>query len=163
MPAITKAWMAGLDDKGFEKIVAILRYWRQAEFLSVEAEGWWGRMEDEDIDEAGAKTIFWQLFIPAYLLFASMLVVLHEGLESIGVEDRKLAEIETRIDMQRLQRFRNATFHFQPHHRSPKHSEFIANDGIAVSWELYERQSFLIHKMRRLMKHHPRYGLPLLT
>ena len=77
MPAITKAWMAGLDDKGFEKIVAILRYWRQAKFLSVEAEGWWGRMEDEDIDEAGAKTIFWQLFIPAYLLFASMLVVLH--------------------------------------------------------------------------------------
>jgi hypothetical protein len=163
VPAITKAWMMSLDDKGYERVVAILRYCRIAEFLSVEAEDWFDRMHDSDISQEEAKTIFWELFIPAFMLFASMLMVLHEGLNEIGVEDRKLQEVEARVDMRLLQRFRNATFHFQPQFRSPKHSAFIAADGFETAWELWKRQSFLIHKMRKLLKHHPRHDRPLPT
>ena len=102
--------------------------------------------------------------MPAYMVFASMLYVLHEGLKKLKVEDRKLQEIEAKLNMERLRRqFRNATFHFKPHFRHEWHGNLILEDGMPKTFELYKRQTFLIHKMRKLMKHHPRHKAALLT
>ena len=163
MPTITKAWMAGLDPKEFEATLAILRYWRMAEHLHDDATDWWNRFSDDDLDDDERNTVFWQLFIPVYLLFASMLYVLFEGLKKLKVEDAKLQEIEGQMDMERLRQFRNATFHFKPHFRHDWHSKMFEGDGIGVSFQLYKRQTFVIHKMRKLMKHNPHHGKPIAT
>jgi hypothetical protein len=155
VPRITKDWVIGLDFGGIEKILALGMYNRRATLLSIETDSYFHACFDDEEDQ---EEVFWGYFIPYYTLWVSMLYVVDEGLVALDVEDAKLQKIRDCVDMGLLRRFRNATFHFQPAFRSPKHDDLFARNGFAFQWELWQRQDFLVRKLTRFVKLNPNSG-----
>jgi hypothetical protein len=145
---VTKAWVENLSAKNLDKIVALAGYNTSVRCLSVDLDRWL----NAGIRKGGRKStkefIWGSLFWPYFTLYASMVYVVHEGFVELQVGDTKLDAARKKVDIDALRRFRNATFHFQPHFRNPKHQAMLEN-GLSHIRALDDRQDFLVTKMVR--------------
>jgi hypothetical protein len=64
-----------------------------------------------------------------YLTYSySNLYLVIEGWKELGLKDEKIDKLLTSPYVDRLRRFRNATFHYQKEPLSPKHMEFFGTE-----------------------------------
>ena len=131
---------------------------RRAALLSVETDRYAQAIFDDKTSKADKGELFNGFFLPFYMLWVSMIYVVHEGLVDLDVEDRQLEHLRNKTDIDLLRRFRNGTFHFQCEFYSRKHDELIQRHGFGAQWELWGRQDFLVRKMLSYVPHNPRSG-----
>lgn len=157
MPIITQAWVDGLNRNQFEKAAALHLYNHRAVLLWIETDHY-ARACFAEKDISNRREIFDDFFFPYYSMWTSMVYVVDEGFVALGIEDARLQKARDQVDMALLKRFRNATFHYQPHWRSPKHGELIMTKGFGSAHALFERQGVLIRRIGRFMKKMPDRG-----
>jgi hypothetical protein len=153
VPVITKAWIGSVDRATLEAVLALSRYNRQAVLLFAHTDEWFHIVTGDHESEADKREAFMGYFIPYYHLWASCVYVVHEGLRSLDVSDAKLDKLRVKVDVDKLRRFRNATFHFQPKWKDVRHTELI--QSVASTRELFERQDILVGKMVGFVRFNP--------
>ena len=160
MPRVTKDWVARLDLKDLDKVLALMRYAKQAEVLAHETDQWWNHMWAPRRRENTRIQILHSVFMPYYMMLVSMLVVFDGGFVELAIEDKQIEKIKQKLDMKLLRRFRNAAFHFQPYYHSPKHDEYINKNGFGATWDMWNRQDLLVKRMGRYIKYNPAAATP---
>jgi hypothetical protein len=113
--------------------------------LFVHTDKWFHIVTGDHASQADKMEAFMGYFIPYYHLWVSCVSVVHEGLRSLDVLDGKLDKLRVKVDVDKLRRFRNASFHFQPKWKDLRHTELIQSVG--STRELFERQDILVRKM----------------
>jgi hypothetical protein len=155
---VTKDWIGGLDARAFEKVLALGLYHYRSQLLFIHTNEWFHAHFQSGKTEKQQLEIFSEFFVPYFLMWASMVYVVHEGFVDLDIEDARLQRATKATDVALLKRFRNATFHYQPHVRSPKHDEYIKTKGFGAVRTLFDRQGVLVRRMARLLKYNPHYG-----
>ena len=151
---ITRQWVHDFDKSDLRKFLALSLYYAQAQILRLHADEYLDTLEEFRLKKTRDR-VFFHSFKPIFKMFASMVYVVDEGFRELNLEDVALNRIRVQVDMEKLRRFRNATFHFQPYISNPKHDEYIANVGAAPLYALHERQGFLIRRISRFAKDSP--------
>jgi hypothetical protein len=155
VPEITKEWIAGLDKRTLEKVLALGLYHYRSQLLFIHTNEWFQAHFEAGKTKKQQLEIFTEFFVPYFLMWAAMVYVVHEGFVDLSIEDAKLRQAVEAADVALLKRFRNATFHYQPHVRSPKHDEYIRAKGFGEVRRLFDRQGVLVRRLGRLVKHNP--------
>lgn len=158
MPEITKDWVAGLNETEFEKALALGLYHYRAQLLFIHTNEWFHAHFEPERTEREKTEIFHDFFVPYFFMWASLVYVVHEGFVALQIEDAKLRRAVDAADIALLKRFRNATFHYQPRVRSPKHDEYIRAKGFGGVRSLFDRQGVLVRRIARLLKHNPNHA-----
>lgn len=153
MTEITRAWMEGLNKQAFEKALALGLYHYRTQLVFIETDKMFQACTDKTRCHKERAKIFDEFFIHWYFLFSSLVYVVHEGFEELGICDVKLNSLSIKADMAKLKRFRNATFHYQPFVRSPKHDNYLNDIGFVASKRFFDRQGILIRRIARLIKY----------
>jgi hypothetical protein len=155
MPEITQSWIDSLDRHTFEKVAALHLYHQRAMLLWIDTDACAEAIFAEK-NQSKSNEIYTEFFFPFYSMWASMVYVVDEGFVALDIQDAQLQKARQAIDMKLFKRFRNATFHYQPHFRSPKHGELIMTKGFNAARILFDRQGVLLRRIGRLMRKMPK-------
>ena len=161
MPEITRDWMERLTKRELEKALALGFYHYRTQLVFIEANVFFQAVTDLEKSEKQRLAIMQEFFSHWYVLFASLVCVVQEGFTELKIEDSKLNRLAASANIPMLRRFRNATFHYQPHVRSPKHDEYLKGTGFVAAKNLFDRQGVLIRRLARLSKLNPNFGSSL--
>lgn len=159
MPEITRDWVAGLSKRDTERALSLGGYHYRAQLLLIHTEEWerfvFGSSPRKSEDAFSSH------YIHYYMMWTSMVYVVHEGFVELDIQDSKLNAARAKLDLSLLKRFRNGTFHYQPNFFSAKHDDLINRHGFSAARGMHDRHGVLVRRFSRLLNHSPWRDLTL--